>query len=110
MPISDADRTKMMDIFDCIDANNDGFISLDELKVKFRDKAAEEWLALIDANKDGKISKEEWLKFMATWAPDSEELKEIHRMFCPGKSPMSPIFLIGVAAALAFVIYIKTRK
>ena len=108
MPITDTDRTKSMDIFDRIDANNDGFISLDELKDCYEHKFAEEWFPKIDANKDGRISKEEWLRFTATWTP--EDIKEVHRMLCPGKSPTSPIFLIGVAAALAFVIYVKTRK
>ena len=108
-PTSDADRTKMSDLFDYLDANDDGFISLDELKVVLPEESVKEvkaTLAVFDLNMDGRISKQEWLRGMATLGP--EGIKVLHQKFF--ESPMSPIFLIAAAGHVAFVIYMKTRK
>jgi Ca2+-binding EF-hand superfamily protein len=52
--------------FDAIDANKDGFITFDELKAYHQQhraaRAAEHW-KLMDANGDGKISREEAARF-----------------------------------------------
>ena len=61
-------------IFRKMDANNDGFVDLDEIKAYWKGEslarpmtsamAAMEQLWGMDTNHDGKVSKSEWLSFM----------------------------------------------
>lgn len=65
------DETQILEAFKVFDKSGDGFVSISELKralcrfgEKFTDDEAEEFFELIDANRDGIINYEEFVKYM----------------------------------------------
>ena len=54
-----SDETKSNKIFDSLDTNKDGYISITELMAASDEKTANKIMAEVDTDKDGKISKDE---------------------------------------------------
>ena len=61
-----SDETKSNKIFDSLDTNKDGYISITELMAASDEKTANKIMAEVDTNKDGKISKDENDAFLKT--------------------------------------------
>ena len=116
MPMTDEDHAMALELFHAIDVNGDGSISLSELYKIYPHELANKLFEEADTSHDGKISKKEWDDFLQkTWSYYAKaHFRTAHQTLCPEKyptppTPISPMILIGFAAALAFVIY-KTRK
>ena len=113
--MSDADRKMLADLFQLLDVNNDGFISMNELYDNVSKQTAETWMDSMDFNKDGKISKQEWLQaWGAAWnetVKDSmqELLRDITWKRKFGMSPTLMLGVVGIVAALAFAMCVKAR-
>ena len=61
-----SDETKSNKIFDSLDTNKDGYVSITELMAAHDEKTANKIMTEVDTNKDGKISKDENDAFLKT--------------------------------------------